>query len=93
MVILVPSDEVGIIFIARGETEADERSGHHILSPDNQLTASPHLVSNDAREIANPDLLICCTKTYQFEEALKNVEACIDENGMLLPSLNGADAT
>lgn len=87
------SGEVEIVFIARGENrDAIRLYGLQIFTPKEHIIAHPALVSNNAGEIGKLHLLICCTKTYQLKEALENIRACIDENTILLPLLNGVDS-
>ena len=89
-----PENDVQIIFIARGENNTSIReNGLQIICPDGQQTVYPALISEDAKEIGLLHLLICCTKTYQLENALLNIQSCISGDTILLPLLNGVDST
>jgi 2-dehydropantoate 2-reductase len=87
------SDEVQVIFIARGENKnVIKEHGVKIIALNGQIVAYPALVSDDAQEIGMVDLLICCTKTYQVAGALQGVQACINNNTVILPLMNGVES-
>jgi 2-dehydropantoate 2-reductase len=88
------SNELEIIFIARGENKnVIRQQGITLITPDDRLVAHPSIVSDDVHEIGKIDLLLCCIKVYQLEEALQNIRACIDDATIILPLLNGVDST
>jgi 2-dehydropantoate 2-reductase len=87
------SDQIEIVFIARGETQkAIAASGLKIITDDNELIVFPSIVSNDPLLIGKLDYLICATKTYDIEESLLALEKCITKNTIILPLYNGVDA-
>lgn len=87
------SDDVEVIFIARGENQkAIEKSGLKLITPNVEEISHPHLVSNDPEEIGKVDYLICCVKSYHLEEALTALEPCIANDTVILPLLNGVDS-
>ncbi|WP_369753845.1 ketopantoate reductase family protein [Flavobacterium sp. WC2409] len=87
------SDQIEIVFIARGETQkAIARSGLKIVSDDNEMIVFPSIVSNDPAIIGKLDYLICATKTYDIEESLLALQKCITKNTVFLPLYNGVDA-
>ncbi len=66
------SNELEIIFIARGENKnVIRQQGITLITPDDRLVAHPSIVSDDVHEIGKIDLLLCCIKVYQLEEALQ----------------------
>ena len=88
------SDQIEIVFIARGETQkVIAASGLKIVNDDNEITAFPSIVSDDPETIGKLDYLICATKTYDIEESLLSLEKCITKNTVILPLYNGVDAT
>lgn len=87
------SDEVEIIFIARGETQkAIIENGLKIVTDDSEIIAYPSLVSNNPEDIGVLDFLICATKTYDIEESLTSLKKCIKDKTVILPLYNGVDA-
>lgn len=87
------SDDVEIIFIARGETQkAIIENGLKIVTDDSETVVYPNLVSNNASEIGQLDYLICATKTYDIEESLASLKESINKETVILPLYNGVDA-
>ncbi|MDR7372830.1 2-dehydropantoate 2-reductase [Flavobacterium aquidurense] len=87
------SEEVEVIFIARGETQkAIADSGLKIVTDESEMNVFPKLVSNDPDEIGVLDYLICATKTYDIEESLLSLQKCISPKTVILPLYNGVDA-
>lgn len=87
------SDDVEIIFIARGETQkAIAENGLKIVTDDSETIVRPNLVSNNPSEIGVLDYLICATKTYDIEESLTSLKNCIKKETIILPLYNGVDA-
>jgi 2-dehydropantoate 2-reductase len=88
------SNEIEIVFIARGETQkAISQNGLKIISPEGETVVFPNIVSNNPEVIGKLDFLICATKTYDIEESLDVIKNCITENTIILPLYNGVDAT
>lgn len=87
------SDEVEVIFIARGETQkAIAENGLKIVTDESETVVHPKLVSNNPDEIGELDYLICATKTYDIEESLLSLKKCISSKTTILPLYNGVDA-
>ncbi|OHT43158.1 ketopantoate reductase family protein [Flavobacterium tructae] len=87
------SDEVEVIFIARGTTQkAIADSGLKIVTDESEMIVHPKLVSNNPEEIGELDYLICATKTYDIEESLLSLQSCIVAKTVILPLYNGVDA-
>lgn len=87
------SEDIEIIFIARGENQkAIAESGLKILTDDTETIVYPDLVSNNPDEIGVLDYLICATKTYDIEESLTSYKNCIKRETIILPLYNGVDA-
>ncbi len=87
------SDDVAVYFIARSENErAIKENGLHVESTKGNFIAHPKLVTSDAAEIGVADLLIICTKSYGLEEALRRNLACVNDETVILPLLNGVDS-
>ncbi|MBF4507336.1 2-dehydropantoate 2-reductase [Flavobacterium sp. JLP] len=87
------SDDIEIIFIARGETQKIiAEDGLKIVTDESELIVYPKLVSNNPDEIGELDYLICATKTYDIEESLLSLKKCIVSKTVILPLYNGVDA-
>lgn len=87
------SDEVEIIFIARGETQkAIAENGLKIITDTTETIVFPKIVSNNPDEIGVLDYLICATKTYDIKESLTSLKLCIVPKTVILPLYNGVDA-
>ncbi|MFH7000313.1 ketopantoate reductase family protein [Flavobacterium sp. FlaQc-57] len=87
------SDDIEIIFIARGATQnAIIENGLKIITDDAEIIVRPELVSNNLDEIGVLDYLICATKTYDIEESLVALKKCIAPETIILPLYNGVDA-
>ncbi len=87
------SEEIEVIFIARGETQkAIAENGLTIITDDSETVVYPKLVSNNPDEIGILDYLICATKTYDIEESLLSLQQCIAQETVILPLYNGVDA-
>jgi 2-dehydropantoate 2-reductase len=87
------SEEIEIVFIARGETlRVVAESGLKIITKESETVVFPKVVSNDPELIGKLDYLICATKTYDIEESLLALKKCITKNTVILPLYNGVDA-
>src|SRR5579863_106864 len=86
------SGTIDIIFIARGENKTIiERSGLNVQTPEETFVAHPKLTSSDPSEIGTLDYLICCTKTYDLEQSIRQYLPCITNETVLLSLLNGVE--
>jgi 2-dehydropantoate 2-reductase len=86
------SNQIEIVFIARGKTKRQiQENGLIIKTDDAIITAHPHLVGDNSEIIGMLDYLICATKTYQIEESLTAIAACISPKTIILPLYNGVD--
>ncbi|TDW49107.1 ketopantoate reductase [Flavobacterium sp. 270] len=87
------SEEIEIVFIARGETlKVVSEAGLKIITKDSETVVFPKVVSNDPDVIWKLDYLICATKTYDIEESLLALAKCIKKSTVILPLYNGVDA-
>jgi 2-dehydropantoate 2-reductase len=88
------SETYDIIFIARGASEKVIRDkGIKLITATEEITVFPDIVSNDPNIIGNIDFLICCVKNYDLEESLSPLKNCISNKTIILPLLNGVDAS
>ncbi|MGZ4034115.1 MAG: ketopantoate reductase family protein [Bacteroidia bacterium] len=88
------SDEVEIIFIARGANkEAIEKNGLKIISPTKETVVYPSMISDDYSKIGILDLLIISVKNYDLESILQMIQPSLNKQTIILPLLNGVDAS
>ena len=81
-----------VTFIARGEHAEKIKSNGLVLEiSDRRVTCIPQMLTDKISEIVNPDLVILCTKSYDLEDVVSQLDAVIQENTILLPLLNGVD--
>ncbi len=87
------SNEVDIIFLARGEhLNQIQNNGLKVISESGEFSAKPHLATDNASEIGIVDYVIICTKSYDLEATIEQIKPCVGEHTILLPLLNGVDA-
>jgi len=90
----VNSNDTEIIFIARGENANVIRSnGLELITAQGTQTAYPSLVTNDPETLEVIDLIICCVKSYDLVQAIEPFRNCINDKTIILPFLNGLDAS
>lgn len=86
------SNTIDIIFIARGANKTTLKSkGIHLQTPEEHFVAYPKLTSSDPSEIGVLDYLICCTKTYDLEQSIRQYNPCIKKETVLVSLLNGVE--
>lgn len=87
------NDGIEIYFIARGEhLNQIENEGLKIIKGEIEFNTKPYLATNDASKIGTADYVIICTKNYDLEEVLNQINSCIGINTVILPLLNGVEA-
>lgn len=84
---------VEVNFIARGAHLTEiKNNGLKVIKGEIAFIAKPHLATDHPSEIGISDYIIVCTKNYDLEELLAQIQPCIDENTVILPLLNGVSA-
>ena len=87
------SEQVEVIFVARPATErAIKDNGLKLITPVEERIAYADVVTSQPELIEPVDILICATKSYDLEGALRPLKYCITSNTSILPLLNGIDA-
>ncbi|WP_026899415.1 ketopantoate reductase family protein [Daejeonella oryzae] len=87
------SNDIEVYFLCRGENlKTIQKNGLEVKSEGKSFIVHPKLATNDPQEIGIADLLICCTKAYDLESTLKQIDSCIDRNTVILPLQNGVDS-
>lgn len=86
------SDEVEIIFIARGENaKAIQENGLRVVTTQEEFFSKPNLVTTEPSEIGVVDVFLVCTKSYDLAESVSKYRDCIGEKTAILPLLNGVN--
>lgn len=80
-----------VTFIARSKTlQAIKLNGLKVKSVNGNFVVHPK-VTDDFKDIKNPDLVILGVKSWQVEDIAKQLKDVISKNTMVLPLQNGAD--
>lgn len=88
------SNEVEIIFVARGEhLDEIQRNGLTIVDGNESFITKPHLATDDYSKIGLADYIIICTKSYDLKQTIEKLKPLIDDKTILLPLLNGVSAS
>ena len=81
-------------FLARGaHLEAIRKNGLRVDSISGDFVVSPALATNDAAEVGPVDAVILAVKTWQLSEAAKSARALVGPKTVVLPLLNGVEAS
>lgn len=88
------SPEVEIVFLARGKNkEAIREKGLKLSTTAGETVVHPALCTDDPGEAGVADVLIVSVKSYDLENSLSAWKACIGEKTIVIPLLNGVDAS
>lgn len=86
------SDQVEIIFIARGEhLKRIKADGLKVIQGETTFTAHPFLATDNFAEAGSADYIILCTKSYDLEETTAQLNPCLTKNTIVIPLLNGVN--
>jgi len=86
--------EIDIIFLSRGEhLKQIKKNGLKLIKGKEEFVVFPELATDNAKEIGIADFIIICTKSYDLEATIEQLKPCIDNDTLLLPLLNGVDAS
>lgn len=84
--------EHDIYFIARGKHLAEiKRNGLKVLSQDGDFTAIPTIATDNPGDLGLLDLILFCVKTYDLENAARQLVNNINEKTGFITLLNGVD--
>ncbi len=87
------SENVEIIFFARGQHLKEiQKNGLKVIKANNDFLAYPKIATDNPKEIGIANLIVICTKSYDLEEVVQQLQTCINEHTILLPLLNGVDS-
>lgn len=87
------SDAVQICFLARGaHLKAIQEKGLSVYNKEEHFVAKPFIASSNTSEIGVVDYIFLCTKDYDLENTLQQIQPCIGAETVLIPLLNGVKA-
>ena len=82
-----------VTFVARGEhLAAIRRAGLQVKSVLGDFTLSPANATDDPSGLSEPDLILFCTKTYDTDQAARQIEPIVGKSTSVLSLQNGIDA-
>jgi len=88
------NSEIRIFFMARGEHEnAIRNAGLKLETTSGNFIVNPDGIFPEPGEAGIADLILFCTKSYDLEESANKCRSIVDRKTVLLPLLNGVDAT
>lgn len=83
-----------VFFIARNENLlAIKQKGLRVETPTESFTAFPALVTDLPQDIGVVDYLFLCTKSYDLETNIAQLQPLIGKDTILIPLLNGGNIT
>jgi 2-dehydropantoate 2-reductase len=86
--------ETGILFIARGAHEnAIRNDGLKLETSDGNFVVHPAGVFSNPVDAGAADIILFCTKSYDLEDTAMACKPIVNSGTVLLPLLNGVDAT
>ena len=81
-----------VSMIARGEhLKAIKKHGLEVESINGNFTVQPALATDDLTDVEQPDLIILGVKSWQVQEAARQLKPLLSEKTMVLPLQNGAN--
>ncbi len=87
------NNDIQVYFIARGEhLNQINKNGLKVIKGEITFIAKPYLATNYVSSIGIADYVIICTKNYDLQEILNELQPCISENTVILPLQNGVNA-
>jgi 2-dehydropantoate 2-reductase len=88
------SNTIEINFISRGENlKVIQSKGLKLFTDEGEETGFPFSAVTDSQATGKYDLVICCVKGYDLEASLTAIKGCLEEGTLILPFLNGVDAS
>jgi 2-dehydropantoate 2-reductase len=82
-----------IFFIARGAHLAEIRRSGLVLNTKERknVVCRPAMATDDLSEIPAPDLCLVCVKSYDLENAIRDLKRVVRNDTIVVPLLNGID--
>ena len=87
------SSDTEIFFLARGKHLTEiQNNGLKVIKQGIEFIAKPTLATDKPAEIGIVNVILVCTKSYDLENTIEQLQPCINKNTIILPLLNGVDA-
>ncbi len=81
-----------VYFIARGEhLKAIQENGLILDSSEGTFKCRPESAAESIEKLPKPDIVLLCVKSYDLENAAREIKKTADEKTVILPLLNGVD--
>ncbi|HEY3274064.1 MAG TPA: 2-dehydropantoate 2-reductase [Methanocella sp.] len=82
-----------VFFIARGAHLTEIRRSGLILNTTERknVVCLPAMATDDITAIPSPDLCLVCVKSYDLENALRDLKKVVRKDTIVIPLLNGVD--
>jgi 2-dehydropantoate 2-reductase len=85
--------DIDIYFLARGEhLQKIREEGLKVVKGDETLIVHPKEASDNPVEMEVMDVILFCTKGYDLEGTARMLKACVTNQTIIIPLLNGVDA-
>jgi 2-dehydropantoate 2-reductase len=89
----IKSNEIEISFLAKGEhLKQIQQHGLKVIKGNEGFIAKPKLATDNANEIGKVDFILLCTKSYDLEKTILQLQPCIYPETVIIPFLNGVDS-
>lgn len=86
-------EAIEINFFARGQhLEEIKKNGLKVIKGEKQFIAIPNTSTDNPIELGIANIILICTKSYDLEIVLQQLNPCIDDDTIILPLLNGIDS-
>lgn len=82
-----------VALLARGaHLQAMLEGGLHLADPEGDLTVNPSVLTDDAAQLGQPDLIVLAVKAHQLASALQQITLAVGDRTRILTFQNGVDA-
>lgn len=83
---------IQVYFVARGKhLEQIRQKGLTVVKGEQTFQARPYLATDRASEIGLADYVLICTKNYDLDTIIAQLQPCIGKQTVVLPLLNGIE--
>lgn len=87
------NENVEISFYARGRHLKEiQHNGLKVIKGKSEFIARPTLATDIPSEIGIADFIIVCTKSYDLETVIEQLQPCVNKDTIILPLPNGVDS-